>query len=116
MQVAAQSRHPEEPARALYLEELVGAVVVAANEHVGCVRDFHHAEQVVAVVLEERDGRRLEEQGPLAHDRLHAANVAVDEPQRHRVLVHDVVEEMAARALGVEAPRVPGGIEIGLES
>ena len=39
----------------------------------------------------------------------------VDEPQRHRVLVHHVVEEMPARALVVEAPRVAGRIEIGLE-
>ena len=60
-------------------------------------------------------GRRLEEQRPVPHDRLHAAHLLVDEPQRHRVLVHDVVEEVAAGALGVEAPRVARGIEVGLE-
>ena len=65
VQVAAEPRHPDEAARALDLEELVGAVVVAADEHVGRVRDLHHAEQVVAVVLEERDRRRLEEQRAL---------------------------------------------------
>ena len=97
MQVAAEPRHPDESARALDLEELVGAVVVAADEHVGRVRHLHHAEQVVAVVLEQRDGRRLEEQRALTNDRLHAADVGVDEPQRHRVLVHHVVEEMTAR-------------------
>ncbi len=56
-------------------------------------------------VLPQRDGRRFEEQRALAHDGLHAADVLVDEPQRHRVLVHHVVEEVAARALVVEAPR-----------
>ena len=48
VQVAAQARDPDEAARALDLEELVGAVVVAADEHVGRVRHLHHAEQVVA--------------------------------------------------------------------
>ena len=115
VQFAAEARHPDEPARALDLEELVGAVVVAADVHVGRVRHLHHPEEVVAVVLEQRDRRRLEEQRSRANDRLHAADVGVDEPQRHRVLVHDVVEEMTARALRVEPPRVAGRIEVGLE-
>ena len=66
-------------------------------------------------VLPQRDGRRFEEQRTLAHDRLHAADVLVDQPQRHRVLVHHVVEEVAARTLVVEAPRVAGRVEVGLE-
>ena len=36
--------------------------------------------------------------------------------ERHRVLVHHVVEEVAARALVVEAPHVARGVELGLEA
>ena len=115
MQVAAHPRHPHEAACALDLEELVGTVVVAADEHVGRVRHLHHPEEIVPRVLPQRDRRRLEEQRPLAHHRLHAAHLLVDEPQRHRVLVHDVVEEVAAGTLIVEAPRVSGRIEVRLE-
>ena len=69
----------------------------------------------MARVLPQRDGRRLEEERPLPDDRLHAAHLLVDEPQRHRVLVHHVVEQVATRALVVEPPRVAGRIEVGLE-
>src|SRR6202022_2919744 len=89
--------------------------VATADLLVRRVSHPHHAEEVVALVLPDRRGGRLEEQRTTTDDRLHAANVLRYEPQRGRVLVHDVVEEVTARALLVEAPDVSLGLERVLE-
>ncbi len=106
--------HPELPFVAGDLEELVGAVVLGAHVEVGGVLHLHGAQHVRVLVLED-DGAGLEEEVPPPHDGLHRGDVHVEQPQRHGVLVHHVVEEVAARAPLVEAPAVALRAQRGLE-
>jgi hypothetical protein len=63
-----------------------------------------------------RDHRtRLEEHVPPADRGLDRDDVLVEQPQRHRVLVDHVVEEVATRAGRGEPPGVPVGLQAGLE-
>ena len=69
----------------------------------------------VGVLVLEDHGARLEEEVAPPHDRLHRGDAQVEQPQRHGVLVHHVVEEVPARAPLVEAPAVAFGTQRGLE-
>ena len=112
--LAGGAGDPDLPLVARDLEELVGPVVARTHVEPRCVLDLHRPEHHRVLVLED-GGTRLHEQVAPPHHRLHGGDVEVEQPQRHGVLVHHVVEEVAARAARVEPPAVPLGTEVGLE-